>query len=208
MALVPVQVVFASRRQALAYSRSGGKELSLFVPTELAVPLRSLVALDVSFSDGSAGHYFLQGVVVYHRAMARGPTQPAGLVVSFETPEQKKKGSELIAFCAGRPLSLGTATAHRRTLLSKCIVHSERGTYKGSVRDVSATGAFVAALLPRGVKEGAEVELQLKPLLGALGGKRLHAKVMWLGQKYGVLGFGARFVGPVDEIRRGLSALS
>jgi hypothetical protein len=207
MAVIPIQAVFASRRQALAFSRAGGRELSLFVPTDVSPPLRALVALDVSFSEGG-GHFFLQGVVSFHRAVARGPLQPPGIVVAFETSEQKKKAAELIAFCAGRPPEDGTATSHRRQLMSRCIVHAAPGSVKGNVRDVSMTGAFIAAALPRSVKEGAEIELQLEPILGAIGGKRLHAKVMWLGQKYGVFGFGARFIGTIDEIRRGVAALS
>jgi hypothetical protein len=188
-----LNVVFTSPREVLKYSRSGGKELSIFFPCGHPPNLGDSVSLGVTFV---ARHeeFELQGVVTFIRDTSRGLMQPQGVVVNFVSPEQRKKAAEFIAFCAGRPASAGTAGAQRTQVDELCVVHAARSTVRGSVRDLSSTGAFVAAPLPRTVRPGADVELRVRPWLGLFGGQRRFARVIWIGSKYGQQGFGVRFV--------------
>ena len=202
-----ITVVFSSPREVLKYSRSEGKELSIFFPCGHQPPLNTPVSLGITFA-GKSEQFELQGVVTYIRTLARGLMQPQGIVVTFVTGEQRKRAAELIAFCAGRPVRAGTAGAPRTPVTSRCIVRVPRGAIAGYLRDISNTGAFVAAALPRAIREGAEVLLQIRPFFGLFGGRRVRAKVVWTGQKYGEAGFGVRFTGEAEEIRRAVAALS
>lgn len=204
---VRINVAFSSPWMALKYSRSEGKELSLFVPTGHQPPLRARVALAISF-PGRPERFELSGTVIFIREVGRGLLQPQGVVVDFQAPEEKQTAAAFIAFCAGRPASLGTAGTPRTQVASRCIVRSPRGAFRGHLRDVSATGAFVAARLPGAIKEGVEILLQVKPIFGAFGGRQVRARVMWLGEKYGEKGFGARFTGEAEEIRRAVALLT
>lgn len=204
---VRINVAFSSPWMALKYSRSEGRELSLFVPTGHQPPLRTRVELDISF-PGRQERFELSGTVIFLRAVGRGLLQPQGVVVDFQGPEERRKAAAFIAFCAGRPASVGTAGAPRTPIVERCIVRSPRVAFRARLRDISSTGAFVAAKLPGAIKEGVDLLLQVKPLFGGFGGRRVRARVMWLGEKYGEQGFGARFTGEAEEIRRAVELLT
>ena len=201
----PFEATYATRRQALSNSRSSGGDLTLFIPTSVRAPLETMLAIKVTFKDCDAT-FNVVGKVSYLRLAARGTTQTTGVVVTFEG-DHKKAASELLAFCAGRPLNEGTAGAPRRPAKFGCIVHTTRHALKAQVRDLSTTGAFVAAPEMRGFKEGMDVVLQLRPLVGTWGGRKVEARIMWVGEKYGETGFGARFTGEASDYRKTVKKL-
>jgi len=71
----------------------------------------------------------------------------------------------------------------------------------GYVRDVSSSGVFVAGEELGELGRGSEVVIQLTRGWLGLGAKRVRAAVVWRGVKYGVRGFGARFVEAPERTR-------
>ena len=206
--MTPVQLrtTYLTRRHALEHSRASGRELSLFVATDELPPLKTPVTVEIAIQD-SPLRFTLQCVVGFVRSNARGPNQPKGVVVIFESSTHKQQAAAMIAVCAGRPVSEGSAGSRRDDAEARCLVHAPRGVFEGIVRDISSTGAFVAGAPVKPLKEGADVELQVKPVFGSLGGQRVSARVMWVGEKYGLPGFGVRFTGQADAIRKVLVAV-
>ncbi len=202
----PLLAIFASRRQVLENCRAGGSELSLFIPTPALPPLKAEVAIVVSFKD-CPERFDLQGVVSFHRAVARSRTQPVGVVIRFDGPAQKKKASQFFAFCAGRPIEEGTSANPRARAETQCIIELPRGQFSAEVRDISNTGAFVAADEARVLREGLEIKLRLKPIFGRFGGQEVGARVVWVGAKYGLTGAGVRFAGEPDQIRKAVATV-
>lgn len=187
-----VGVRYASRRDALVSYRSSREELSLFVPTDEPVETGRHVRLEVGFGDAEQT-FALQGRVAF-RIERRAGGRPGGLTVVFEASERGEV-VRMLDYCAGRPSAMGSTVEDRVPAQIRVLVRLGRRAVAGCVRDLSASGVFVAGEAPAGLERGSEVEIQLgRGLLGLLGARRLRASVVWQGVKYGVRGFGARFV--------------
>lgn len=198
--VTPLRAHYPSRRVALASYRSMRGELSLFVPTPLPVAPGETVTVEVSFGD-CAQTFALQGQVTWRRESARGLGQEQGLGIAFP-PEQKFKAAKMLAFCAGRPVEAGTAGEQRfPTDVPCCVVVGER-QLRGTIRDLSATGAFVNA--PATLPRGTELAIHIRAGWLGLGQRELRARVVWTGAKNGVFGFGARFVEDAARMRPAL----
>lgn len=157
------------------------------------------VTLDISFDDSDT-RFELTGKVTFRRAAIQGTSFENGLGVSFEG-EHKRRASEMIAVCAGRPAIAGTAHSLRSPVTVPCLVRASQDTVSAEVRDLSTSGAFVALQKKVKLREGDELVLQLRPLFAGFGGERLSARVVWVGNKQGTLGFGACFLGEAMHVR-------
>jgi Tfp pilus assembly protein PilZ len=175
--------------------RAEGSSLTLFVPTHQPLILGSKVQLEIHLAD-SATAVVLSGTVRFRRTSVAGAE--AGISVSFEG-EEKRRAAEALAMWAGKDPHLGSAASVRRATAIRCLVRVRNERSAGEVKDLSTGGAFIAVARRPNFAVGMELVLQLEPLFAGLGGRRVAARVMWLGTKYGQLGFGARFV---DEPRR------
>lgn len=197
-----LRITYPTRRAVLASYRLDGTTLSLFVPTEAEVALGSPILLDVAFGDCSQ-EFTLRGRVTWRRAQARGVRLEAGLGIAFIGGE-KFAPAQMLAFCAGRPLELGTSQDPRVEAAIPCKVELGKHQLRAHVRDISNGGAFISLKGISGLPVGREVTLRLEPGLFGWGGKILRAKVVWSGDKGGMPGFGARFVGLPGEVRPAL----
>jgi Tfp pilus assembly protein PilZ len=202
-----LQIRFPNRRYVLSTSRAEGTNLELFAPTAQRVPLGRRVRLMVTFEDAPE-RFELTGKVVFHRGATRNRDEQ-GVGVSFEG-DDKKRAAELLAFCAGRPAVQGTATWQRFVTRIRCKVEGGSEAYSGEVLDLSLTGLFVSMKKAPKFKAGAKLQVRLKPSTLSFWGKAMDVKVMWSGEKRGLIGFGGRFL--VDhalvsaELRKYVSA--
>ncbi len=186
-----IPIVFPQRRSALAAFRTEGARLSLFVPTTVPAAIEEPVTLSVTFGD-CPNWFELTGKVRWRRDSARGMSQGAGLGVEFEGTE-KLPLAAMVAFCAGRPLEAGTAGKSRYQVRIPCRIRALDRTVEGEITDLSESGVYVAAKIR--VKPGLDLKLQLDPKWLGLGGDWVEMKVVWVGDKVGKAGFGARFSG-------------
>ncbi len=194
-----IVVRYPNRRSVLSRARGEGDVLALFVPTSEPVESGQIVGLDISFGDCDA-KYSLVGRVTYRRTSDRGLGFESGLGVAFDG-EDKKIAAQMIAQCAGRAVDVGTANSARQAVHVRCLVRVSGRTVSAEVRDLSSSGAFVVTRAKVRLRRGDELVLQLDPLFASFGGRRLTAKVVWVGQKSGTAGFGACFVGESTTIR-------
>ncbi len=188
-----VPVHFPLRRSALAAFRTEGARLSLFVPTTVIAEVNQPVELAVTFGDCSE-RFALLGKVRWRPVAGQAPQ----LGVEFEGPA-KLPVAAMIAFCAGRPLEVGTAGKSRFQVTIPCRIRAGSRTLTGQVTDLSATGLYVAAPERSRIKASQELRVQLEPRWLGLKGEWVDVKVVWLGDKLGHAGFGARFSGPRSE---------
>lgn len=194
-----LRITYPTRRAVLASYRLDGSTLSLFVPTEADVHLGAEVLLEVSFGDCSQ-QFTLSGRVTWRRTQARGVRLEPGLGIAFVGSE-KFGPAQMLAFCAGRPLQLGTSQDPRVELSIPCQIEVGAHKIKAKVRDISNGGLFVASKALARLSPGREVKLTLEPGWFGWGGKVLQARVVWSGEKSGSSGFGARFVGAPGKVR-------
>lgn len=187
-----VPVHFPLRRSALAVFRTEGPRLSLFVPTSVVADVSQPVELVVTFGD-CAERFSLFGKVRWRPVRGQAPQ----LGVEFEGAA-KVPVAAMIAFCAGRPLESGTAGKNRYQVTIPCRVKAGNRVLTGQITDLSASGLFVATEKRR-LKASQELRVQLEPRWFGLKGDWVDAKVVWLGDKLGRPGFGARFLGATQE---------
>lgn len=175
--------------------------LSLFVPGQPTHAVGERVRLEISLADSPAVFTF-EGTVRarFDTALTR---QEPGLAVVLQG-EAKKPVAEMVALCAGRPLEDGTALDSRAQLNVPCLLEFPHAQVRGVIRDVSNTGAFIGTTHLVDAAPGDEVTLKLATLFGRWGGHPLAARVVWSGRKYGVHGFGVRFVDPQAVVRERL----
>ncbi len=200
----PIHLVvqYPSRRALLASARTEGGVLSLFVPRNDEVRSGSEVTLDITV-EGTSLRFSLQGEV---RLLLNAPGPRQGMGVNF-VGEQKRAAAQMVASCAGRAPTDGTALDSRREVDLRCLVNLRGQRVKAAVKDVSSTGAFIgAAQLPL-VRDNTELTIQLNPFLGLWGGRVLKARVIWVGEKNGVPGFGVRFLDATAQVRESLKKL-
>lgn len=183
---------YASRRTLLAAARSERGTLTLFVPAARAVLQGTRVLLSISLKD-SDERFTLEGLTV-SAGRATGRDGQGGVLVSFEG-DHKRRAAEMIAFCAQRPRSLGTASRERVIILKSCQLKVGARLIPGELRDLSQTGAFVVSSGLGKIKEGEPVWLKVPGGLFGLGGTWLEARVVWQGKKGEEPGLGLRFTG-------------
>ncbi|MGA9520783.1 MAG: PilZ domain-containing protein [Myxococcaceae bacterium] len=187
-----ISVQYPSRRTFLTASRAEGSSLMLFVPTAEEVRPGELVRLEIQV--GSFDRRFeLVGRAGSPTAVRMGLVREPGFGFSIEGAF-KRDAAEMIALCAGRTPSLGTAACQRYAADIRCTVQDGSRRLLARVSDLSAGGMFVATQTPGKLAPGTMVEVTFEPRLFGLGGTRVDAKVVWRGKKRGLSGFGARFI--------------
>lgn len=188
----PLEVRYTSRRSVLAAAKTERGTLTLFVPASHAVLQGTRVLLKITFGDSSE-RFELEGVsVTGGRAIGRDGV--GGFLASF-TGEHKRRAAEMIASCAQRPLSMGTASRERLIIRKSCLLKLGERQFTGELRDLSQTGAFVVCNQLGKLKDGEPVWLKVASGLFGLGGTWLEARAVWLGKKDEEPGLGLRFTG-------------
>ncbi len=189
---MPLSVQYGSRRALLIASKTERGMVTLFVPTPRTSRQGTRVRLQISLGDATERFEVQATSVADGRMFGRGGT--GGFLARFDG-EDKRRAAEMIAFCAQRPLSMGTASRERVVMRKNCVVKQEEREFPGEVRDLSQTGAFVVG---RGFsKLSAEEPVWMKVADGlfGLGGTWLEARVVWQGLKGEEKGMGLRFTG-------------
>lgn len=191
-----VAIRYRNRRLALSYARAMGAAITMHVPTMAPAKSGQRVRIHATVDDLSR-EFVLVGTVVAVLPLVSG--KAAGFVVNFEGAD-KRPAMEMLALCADRPTALGTATCERHLIKRRCAFRSGLSRHKGELRDVSKTGAFIAAKQLKHIEPGAVVQLQLAPRFFGLFGGWVTARVIWRGEKNEEPGFGVRFdSGKVDQ---------
>ena len=187
-----IEVRYASRRALLTASKTEKGSLTIFVPTQHRVFQDSRVKLTVTFGDASE-RFELEGVAL-ESTRKMGREGQGGFLAGF-VGDHKRRAAEVIAFCAQRPLSMGTASRERIPLRKSCQLKMGDRQLPGELRDLSQTGAFVVGEALGKLKEGENVWLKVVDGLFGLGGTWLEARVIWQGKKGEERGLGLRFTG-------------
>lgn len=190
--VLPLEVHYATRRALLIASKTERGSLTLFVPTSQQVQQSTRVRLKIALGDATE-RFEIQGVAVSGgRLIGREGT--GGFLASF-VGEDKRRAAEMIAFCAQRPLSMGTASRERVPLRKGCVLKVADVEFPGELRDLSQTGAFIVSRTLKRLKENDPVWLKVADGLFGLGGTWLEARVVWQGPKGEERGTGLRFTG-------------
>jgi Tfp pilus assembly protein PilZ len=187
-----LEVQYASRRALLVASKTERGSLTLFVPTSKTILQGTQVRLKISLGDVTE-RFEIQAVAVSGGRMI-GREGLGGFLANF-VGDEKRRAAEMIAFCAQRPLSMGTASRERVPLRKNCLLKMAELQLPGELRDLSQTGAFVVGRQFRKFKEGEPVWLKVAEGLFGLGGIWLEARVVWQGPKGEERGVGLRFTG-------------
>lgn len=201
MAPTRLEVQYPNRRALLASARTEGAVLSLFIPGSEHVAAGTDVTLAISI-ESTELRFELQGRVRLQLAGHGARTQP-GLGVAL-VGDQKRAAAQMLAVCAGRSLDDGTALDSRHDVDVVCLVDLHGTRLKGAVKDVSSTGAFIKAPRLSALRGEADVTIRLEPLFGRWGGRVLKARVVWVGEKKGMPGFGVRFLDATAHVRESL----
>ena len=187
-----LEVRYASRRALLTAAKTERGALTLFIPTPRAVLLGTPVRLAITFGDAE-GRFELEGVAA-SGGRAIGRNGEGGFLASF-SGDHKRRAAEMVAFCAQRPLAMGTALRERLVIRKNCQLKLADRKFSGELMDLSQTGAFVVGRHLGKVKEGEPVWLRVPAGLLGLGGTWLEARVVWQGKKDEEPGLGLRFTG-------------
>jgi PilZ domain-containing protein len=187
-----LEVRYASRRALLASANSERGALTLFVPTRQRVAQGTRVKLTITVAGGDE-RFEIQGAALTF-TQASGRDGLGGFIANFQG-DDKRRAAEMIAFCAQRPLSLGTASRERLILRKSCQLKVANQQLSGVLRDLSQTGAFVVGHQLGKIREGEPVWLKVEGGLFGLGGTWLEARVIWQGKKGEEQGLGLRFTG-------------
>lgn len=196
-----IQAQYPTRRALLSSARPEGASLSLFVPGASLATIGADVLVDISV-EGTELRFQLEGRVrtlFTGQASRNGPGLGIALV-----GEQKRAAAQMLALLAGRSLDDGTALDSRHQVDVPCLVNLGGRKVEGKVRDVSTTGAFIGAPRVPSLTDDVKLTIQLEPLFGRWGGRLLTAKVIWVGEKKGVPGFGVRFLDATAHVRESL----
>jgi hypothetical protein len=187
-----LEVRYTSRRALLSSSKTERGALMLFVPTSRSVLQGTRVRLTITFADGGE-RFELEGVAMTG-GRSIGRDGEGGFLASF-SGDHKRRAAEMIAFCAQRPLSMGTASRERLAIRKGCQLKLADRQIPAELRDLSQTGAFVVGGQLGKIKEGEPVWLKVDGGLLGLGGTWLEARVIWQGTKGEERGLGLRFTG-------------
>jgi len=187
-----LEVRYASRRALLTAAKTERGSLTLFVPSPRGILQGTRVRLTITFAD-SEGRFELEATAVTG-GRATGRDGQGGFLVSF-TGDHKRQAAEMVAVCAQRPLSMGTASRERHAVRKGCQLKLADRQVTGELRDLSQTGAFVVGHQLGKIKEGEPVWLKVPAGLLGLGGTWLEARVVWQGTKGEEPGLGLCFTG-------------
>jgi len=188
----PLEVRYASRRALLTAAKTERGALTLFVPTSRSVLQGTPVLLKISFGDDDTRFEIPAVAATGGRSIGRNGE--GGFLVSF-SGDPKRRAAEMVAFCAQRPLSMGTAARERLPIRKSCQLKLADRQLSAELRDLSQTGAFVVSRGLGKIKEGDPVWLKVEGGLFGLGGTWLEARVVWQGKKDEEPGLGLRFTG-------------
>ncbi len=164
----------------------------LFVPTGEEVKPGELVRLDIQVGSFER-RFALTGRAGSPTSVRVGLVREPGFGFSIEGA-CKREAAEMIALCAGRSPSLGTAASQRHPADIRCTIRSGSKRHQARIVDLSAGGMFIALGETGKLSPGTEMEVTLEPRWFGLGGTRVDARVIWRGRKRGIAGVGARFV--------------
>lgn len=192
-----VQVRYANCRALLSSVRTERSVLTLFVPVTERVAAGSSVLLEISLDTLR----FEVEARVRLQCLETGK-RAAGLSVGFPGALKKAAVQMLTACAAMGGDNTGIETRHEVDV--RCLIDLHGLKLKGALKDVSSTGAFIGTALVPGLRGEAELVLRVDPLLGRWGGRVLRARVIWVGDKKGVHGFGARFLEEGASVRERL----
>jgi hypothetical protein len=187
-----IEVRYASRRALLTASKTERGSLTIFVPTSHMVFQDARVKLTIIFGDAS--ERFELEAVALEPTRKMGRNGQGGFLAGF-VGDHKRQAAEVIAFCAQRPLSMGTATRERIAIRKSCQLKLGDRQVSGELRDLSQTGAFVVGDGLGKIKEGENVWLKVADGLFGIGGTWVEARVIWQGTKGEERGLGLRFTG-------------
>ncbi|MDC0713272.1 PilZ domain-containing protein [Stigmatella sp. ncwal1] len=187
----PLEVRYASRRALLSSAKTERGALTLFVPTPHKVAQGECVRLMVTLADAD-GRFEIEGTALTW-TQAGGRDGVGGFLANF-AGDHKRRAAEMIAVCAQRPLSMGTASRERVVLRVRCQLKLTDEKFPGELRDLSQTGAFVVGRQFGKRKVGEPVWLKVQGGLFGLGGTWLEARVIWQGKKGEEPGLGLRFM--------------
>ena len=187
-----LSVQYGSRRALLVASKTERGMVTLFVPTPRMIHQGTRVRLQISLGDATE-RFDVQAVSVTDgRMFGRGGT--GGFLARFDG-DDKRRAAEMIAFCAHRPLSMGTASRERVPMRKGCALKQEALELPGELRDLSQTGAFVVGRGYSKFNKDEPVWMKVADGLFGLGGTWLEARVVWQGPKGEERGMGLRFTG-------------
>lgn len=190
--VLPLEAHYATRRALLVASKTERGSLTLFVPAARVIPQGTRVQLKISLGD-AAERFDIQAVAVSAgRLIGREGT--GGFLANF-VGDDKRRAAEMVAFCAQRPLSMGTASRERVPLRKGCVIKVAQAEFPGELRDLSQTGAFVVSRELKKLKENDPVWMKVAEGLFGLGGTWIEARVVWQGPKGEERGTGLRFTG-------------
>lgn len=187
-----LEVHYLSRRSALTAGKTEGRTLTLFAPTSQSVSGGTNVELRISFAD-TERTFRIHGVAISGTS-AMGRDGQGGLMVGF-LGDNKRRAAEMIAFCAQRPESMGTALRERFPVRKRCKVVFSNRQLQGTMLDLSQSGAFIAGDGFAKLEPGAVAKLKLGGGLFGMGGTWVEARVIWQGRKGSQAGCGVRFTG-------------
>lgn len=191
-AATSVEVRYASRRALLTAAKTERGSLTLFVPTPHMVFQDARVKLFVTFGDASE-RFELEGVAL-ETTRKMGRDGKGGFLVGF-VGDHKRRAAEVFAFCAQRPLAMGTASRERIPIRKNCQLKLGDRQLPAELRDLSQTGAFIVGNNLSKIKEGEPVWLKVADGLFGIGGTWIEARVIWQGKKGEERGLGLRFTG-------------
>lgn len=193
-----LQVRYANRRALLSSVRTERSVLTLFVPVTEQVPAGSSVLLEICLETLR----FEVEARVRLQCLETGK-RAAGLSVGFPGA-LKKAAVQMLTACAAMGSGDDTGIEMRHEVDVRCLIDLHGLKLKGALKDVSSTGAFIGTALVPGLRGEAELVLRVDPLLGRWGGRVIRARVIWVGEKKGVHGFGARFLEEGASVRERL----
>lgn len=182
-------VKYPSRRALLSCVEQGPLGVRLFAPTSEPLALRERVRLKVTFGD-CVRNFYVEGRVASEPERSSGRL---GHHILLRTPEERRAFSHLLAFCAQNK-----EAPRRVSVWLPCTLRAGGQTLAGNIRDLSLGGLFIAGSQVRSssaLSARAPVEVVLKQGPFGLSSVVLPAQVVWAGEKEGVPGVGAEWMG-------------
>ena len=182
---------YTSRRALLGLFNRDRSNATLFVPSSDAVSEGTSVRLKVTFGDCNRNFY----VAGWVQSVREAAGQRVGFNLVIQAGDEQRAAAHLLAFCARNQ-----EPAKRYPTTIGCALCIGREKLGATIRDLSMTGAFVAAKDVTPALPGAKIELEVRGGLFGLRSTLIPAHVVWRGEKYGKRGFGAEFAGSSPQL--------
>lgn len=191
---------YLTRRAVLTHFQRDGDKRFLFVPSFAAVEVGQIVELKVAIGN-TQRNFYVCGTV--HTVHCEGRIR-SGYTLAFESPEQDRGISHLIAFCSRHQ----EAARRVRAALPLNVIAGPATAFDAVLRDASVTGAFIETTASAPVSVGSKVHFEVRHGLFRMRRTRLELEIVWHGVKHGKPGFGGRFIGiGPDEVAGLIRAL-